>query len=147
VAAALKVKSCVENKTPQSFTSTMREICHPDVEDFAVDIMRMKEESISYALGKEGATRRKLAAAANCVLEYVGHFACFGGTRIERDTGRDYLKWLCDQRGTKITVRNSEIEDRNDCSEMRLRQSAIQFINSDKVGFGYPLIGTLASSY
>ena len=33
-------------------------------------------ENFSYALGSKGSTRRKLAAASGCIIEYVGKLAC-----------------------------------------------------------------------
>ena len=32
-----------------------------------------------YALGSKGSTRRKLATAAGCIIEYVGRLACICG--------------------------------------------------------------------
>jgi hypothetical protein len=34
-------------------------------------------DNFSYALGAKGSTRRKLAAASGCIIEYVGKLACF----------------------------------------------------------------------
>ena len=43
-----------------------------DVRGFASDTYPMDESELSYALGKDGTTRRKLARAAGCIMEYVG---------------------------------------------------------------------------
>ncbi len=42
---------------------------------------QFRGEEFSYALGKDGSTRKKLAKAAHCLMEYVGEFAVMSGTR------------------------------------------------------------------
>ena len=42
---------------------------------FATDTYPMEESELSYALGKDGTTRRKLARASGCIMEYVGQVA------------------------------------------------------------------------
>ena len=60
--------------------------------------MPVEDDDYSYALGKGGATRKKLARASGAILEYIGKFAFIAGDRKERERGRQYLKWLCSQR-------------------------------------------------
>ena len=43
----------------------------------------------SYALGKQGATRKKLEAAAHCILQYVGNTIVYAGQKIERQHGKE----------------------------------------------------------
>ena len=42
----------------------------------------MDESELSYALGKDGTTRRKLARASGCIMEYVGQVAFICGVRV-----------------------------------------------------------------
>lgn len=42
-------------------------------------------ENFSYALGAKGSTRRKLAAASGCIIEYVGKLACAPPAFVEKE--------------------------------------------------------------
>ncbi|CAK8987069.1 unnamed protein product [Durusdinium trenchii] len=94
----------VETKIPQFFTR-------------AVDTMPLPGDELSFALGKDGATRRKLARASGCILEYVGNVAYMAGTLEERLRARDYLTWLTWQRTGSVTI---ETAGRNDVREMEV---------------------------
>jgi hypothetical protein len=48
-------------------------------------------QEFPYALGVKGATKRKLSAAAGCIIEFVGHVAVLCGTKEERERGGKYL--------------------------------------------------------
>ena len=74
----------------------------------------MEESELSYALGKDGTTRRKLARASGCIMEYVGQLAFLCGTLDERQRARTYLKWLLKQRHGPVTV---DYEERDDVRE------------------------------
>lgn len=37
----------------------------------ATDLRRLKTDEISWALGRKGATRKKLASASGCIVEYT----------------------------------------------------------------------------
>lgn len=52
-----------------------------DEEGFATDRIPIRDEDYSYALGREGATRKKLARASGAVLEYVGRMAFISGEK------------------------------------------------------------------
>ena len=69
--AELKCMSAVETKRPGYFTKDVRKHTS-EKEGFASDTFPMDESELSYALGKDGSTRRKLARAAGCIMEYVG---------------------------------------------------------------------------
>jgi hypothetical protein len=45
------------------------------------DSIILSDQDLAYALGKEGTTRRKLAKASGCIMEYVGHIAYLSGLR------------------------------------------------------------------
>ena len=100
--AELKVMSTVEGKTPGFFTKKTRE--GKESAEWGTDIYLFHGEELSYALGKEGSTKRKLAKAAACIIEYVGDFAYLSGTRAERSRGMRYLKWLLKQRSGAVRM-------------------------------------------
>jgi hypothetical protein len=65
-----------------------------------------------YALGSRGATKRKLAAAAGCIVEFIGMTAYFCGYPVDRERGMSYTKWLLTQRGSKQgKVLSPEVEE------------------------------------
>ena len=72
----------------------------------------MDESELSYALGKDGTTRRKLARASGCIMEYVGQVAFICGTIEERTRARTYLKWLLKQRAGSVYV--DDLHERDD---------------------------------
>ncbi|PFH31854.1 hypothetical protein BESB_023460 [Besnoitia besnoiti] len=67
-----------------------------------IDILKIEDRHFSYCLGREGKTRRKLASAAGCILEYIGHFAFAAGASVERRRVQEYLSWLMKQREKPI---------------------------------------------
>ncbi|CAJ1422007.1 unnamed protein product [Effrenium voratum] len=87
------------------------------MEDWAVDTMPLTGDELSFALGKEGSTRRKLAAASGCILEYVGNVACMAGMPPERQRARDYITWLKQQRVGPVFI---DISQRTDATEVKV---------------------------
>eukprot|EP00913_Durusdinium_trenchii_P006780 g6372.t1 len=81
--AELKVMSSVEEKAPGQYTRGIREK-FSDSRGFATDRMIFKDDELSYALGKQGSTRKKLALASGCIIQYVGHVCFLAGTMAER---------------------------------------------------------------
>ena len=61
--AELIVMSTVENKAPGIYTRGLREKTS-DTKGFDTERMIFKDDELSYALGKEGSTRKKLELAA-----------------------------------------------------------------------------------
>ena len=76
--AELKVMSAVEHKMPGHFLdgeSLRVPLDQPgdgEDDDFDYDVFPFRGDEFSYALGGRGSTRKKIASAANCILEYVG---------------------------------------------------------------------------
>ncbi|CAD7926415.1 unnamed protein product [Amoebophrya sp. A120] len=66
--------------------------------EWGIDTMWVEQNDLSFAMGSNGVTRKKLCKATNCILEFVGNIAHLGGTKRERRTCRDYLNWLLCQR-------------------------------------------------
>merc|ERR1719389_1165242 len=91
--AELKAMSGIETKAPGTFTRGVRDKTS-DSKGFDTDRMVFKDDELSYALGKEGATRKKLEVAAGAILQYVGHAAFIAGTLKQRKRCKEYINWL-----------------------------------------------------
>lgn len=66
-----------------------------DTEGFGTDHVSIEQPDYSYALGKEGATRKKLAKASGAILEYVGRIAFISGkfhSRQHNDRKESFLQ-------------------------------------------------------
>eukprot|EP00927_Polykrikos_kofoidii_P057306 TRINITY_DN51421_c0_g1_i1.p1 TRINITY_DN51421_c0_g1~~TRINITY_DN51421_c0_g1_i1.p1 ORF type:complete len:613 (-),score=95.09 TRINITY_DN51421_c0_g1_i1:365-2203(-) len=115
--AELKVMSSVEEKAPGTFTRGIREKISDD-RGFDTDRIVFKDDELSYALGKQGTTRKKLAQASSCILSYVGHVAFMAGTMKERRRCKEFIEWLLQQRRGQVTV--DDVSARDDCTEMHI---------------------------
>ncbi|KAJ1457656.1 hypothetical protein M885DRAFT_514672 [Pelagophyceae sp. CCMP2097] len=116
--AELKTMSAVEHKHPGYCVSSKGDIKifdrvkgDEDEGGWGVDTMPLSEENFSYALGSQGSTRKKLAAASGCIIEYVGRLACFSGYKKDRRRGKDYLRWLLEQRTGQSVVTDPKARD------------------------------------
>jgi hypothetical protein len=67
-----------------------------------------------------GSTRRKLARAAHCIVQYVGLVAFLAGSRAERGRAKEYLRILLAQRKGDVHVENAET--REDCDVVEVPQ-------------------------
>mmetsp|Transcript_164632 Transcript_164632/g.528149 ORF Transcript_164632/g.528149 Transcript_164632/m.528149 type:complete len:1033 (+) Transcript_164632:223-3321(+) len=109
--AELKVMAAIEMKQPGHFTRTMAATESAD-EGFSTDTVHIMEDDYSYALGRGGTTRKKLARASNCIVEYVGRIAFFCGCKRERSNAKEYMKWLLMQRvGETVRVDHKGRDD------------------------------------
>merc|ERR1711981_701632 len=95
--AELMVMSTVENKTPGKYTKGVREK-QSDKKGFDTERLIFRDDELSYALGKEGSTRKKLETAAGAILQYVGHLCLIAGDLKERRRAREFISWLLQQR-------------------------------------------------
>mmetsp|Transcript_31359 Transcript_31359/g.70604 ORF Transcript_31359/g.70604 Transcript_31359/m.70604 type:complete len:589 (+) Transcript_31359:72-1838(+) len=127
--AELKVMSAVETKAPGTFTRGIREK-FSDEKGFATDRMIFRDDELSYALGKEGSTRKKLAFAANVILEYVGHVCFMAGTLKERRRVKQFIDWLLAQRRGSVTVK--DVSDRDDCTEMHIPENCKGWVTGNR---------------
>ncbi|CAE7941071.1 unnamed protein product, partial [Symbiodinium necroappetens] len=107
--AELKVMAAIEAKLPYFYTKNITDHCCPD--EWGRDTIPLGDEELSFALGKDGATRKKLAKASGCILEYVGHAAFMAGSLPARRRAREYLGWLLKQRTGTVYV---DTHNRND---------------------------------
>ena len=73
--AELKIMSAIESRLEGHLTERMEEH-KSDSEEWGTDIVRLKRDEVSWALGKKGATRKKLARASGYVASFVRLF-CF----------------------------------------------------------------------
>ncbi|EOD03939.1 hypothetical protein EMIHUDRAFT_108051 [Emiliania huxleyi CCMP1516] len=126
---AAKVMSAVETKRPGYFTREIQKHTS-EAEGFASDTFPMDESELSYALGKDGTTRRKLARASGCIMEYVGQVAFICGTMEERVRARTYLKWLLKQRHGSVYV--DDLKDRDDVTVVPVPRDAIGYVTGNR---------------
>mmetsp|Transcript_8560 Transcript_8560/g.29218 ORF Transcript_8560/g.29218 Transcript_8560/m.29218 type:complete len:584 (-) Transcript_8560:332-2083(-) len=126
--AELKVMSAVETKNPGHFTKDLGKLVS-DAE-WGSDQYPLSDSELSYALGKDGSTRRKLSRASGCIMEYVGHIAFLAGTKTERARARDYLKWLLKQRNGPVRVEG--LSDRDDVSTLRVPAECAGYITGNR---------------
>eukprot|EP00400_MALV-I_sp_L67-5_P000995 gene996-450_t len=108
--AELKIMAAIETKLPGYFTRGKSNFVSD--EDYGTDLYSLTSDQMAFALGKEGSTRKKLAAASHAILEYIGSFAFIAGTRRERKLGREYLQWLVMQRQSDVVI--SDLATRDD---------------------------------
>jgi len=127
--AELKVMAAIETKLPGHFTANISDFENSE-EGFATDTLVLKDEDYSYAIGRSGATRRKLARASSCIVEYVGRIAYLCGTKTERAYAREYLQWLLRQRvGEHIHV---EHNGRQDVTMLMVPSNCVGYVTGHK---------------
>lgn len=97
---------------------------------WGIDEVLLRDTDYAYALGKAGATKRKLAAASGCLLEYFYDKAILIGNKTERGRGKQYLKWLLEQKSGITHVTNEE--DRKDCTIVDIDSNVAGFVQGKK---------------
>jgi len=133
--AEMKVMSAIEHKKPGTFVGSgelyMQSRCPGDQapEGWDEDWMKLEGDEFSYALGAGGTTRKKLAAASGCILEYVGQMACMVGYKKERKRAKDYLKWLLKQKNGPVSV---DHEARDDVTVVKVPSESVGFITGHR---------------
>ncbi|CAE8643023.1 unnamed protein product [Polarella glacialis] len=127
--AELKVMSSVEEKANGQFTKGIRDK-FTDEKGFGTDRFVFKEDELSYALGKLGSTRKKLAAASGCIIQYVGHVCFLAGELAERRRGKEFLDWLLQQRRGQVTVNN--VAGRDDCTEVHVPENCKGWVTGNR---------------
>lgn len=128
--AELKVMAAIEMKQNGYFTTRDAQLpAESPEEGFATDRMPIEEEDYSYALGKGGATRKKIARASGCIIEYVGRLAYLSGLKPERARAREYLGWLFQQRVGPVEV---DYVGRTDVSIVEVPKECVGFVTGHK---------------
>lgn len=133
--AELKVLSAVETKKPGYFGKIRDEVVDRDRgknEDgtWGTDTMTFQDDELSYALGKQGGTRKKIERSSGAVVQYVGHVALFSGERAARKRAKDYMKWLFGQLEGPVYVHGWE--DRDDCTVVHVPSDCIGYITGNR---------------
>merc|ERR1719433_324735 len=100
--AELKVLSAVETKVPGYFDKIQDEVLDrdrgkDDTGTWGTDTMTFQDDELSYALGKQGGTRKKIERSSGAIVQYVGQVALFSEAKPERKRAREYMKWLFEQ--------------------------------------------------
>merc|ERR1719487_776235 len=129
--AELKVLSAVETKKPGYFEKIRDEVVDRDRgknDDgtWGTDTMTFQDDELSYALGKQGGTRKKLEKSSGAVVQYVGHNALFSGTKQERRRAKEYMKWLFMQLEGPVYV--DDWRDRDDCTVVEVPADCIGYV-------------------
>ncbi|CAK8986413.1 unnamed protein product [Durusdinium trenchii] len=114
--AELKVMAAIEAKLPSYFTKDLTDESFSST-DWGRDTIPLEDEELSFALGKDGSTRKKLAKASGCIIEYVGNVAFLAGSLPARRRAREYLSWLLKQRTGTVYV---DIHGRNDVTAVEI---------------------------
>jgi len=125
----LKVMSGIETKSPGFFTRSLREKSSRR-RGFDTDRLIFRDDEVSYALGKDGSTRKKLELASGAILQYVGFVAFIGGSRRERRRGREFVNWLLQQRRGSVTI--TDISKRDDVTEMHIPASCKGWVTGNR---------------
>lgn len=143
--AELKVMAAIEMKLPGHFTNKVTAKESPDM-GFATDTVAIKEEDYSYALGRSGATRKKLARASGCIVEYVGRMAFLSGSKQERKLSKEYLRWLLLQRiGETVHV---DSKGRDDVTVIMVPSNGVRYVAGSRVsGLGLRSIEEETSTF
>lgn len=125
----LKVMSGIETKSPGFFTRGLREK-QSERRAFDTDRMIFRDDELSYALGKDGATRKKLELASGAILQYVGHVAFIAGTLKERRRCREFVSWLLQQRRGSVTI--TDLTRREDVTEVKIPDSCKGWVTGNR---------------
>jgi hypothetical protein len=96
----LKVMAAIEMKCPGYYTTNVTDYEDPD-EGFTTDMVMISEVDYSFALGRQGSTRKNIVRTTNCLVEYIGSVAFLSGMKAERKAAREYLLWLFEERKNK----------------------------------------------
>jgi len=125
----LKVMSGIETKSPGFFTRGLRNKTSSR-RTFDTDRLIFQDEEVSYALGKEGATRKKLELTSGAILQYVGNVAYIAGSPKDRRRGQEYVKWLLQQRKGSVTI--TDTAKRDDVTEVHIPASCKGWVTGNR---------------
>jgi len=133
--AELKVLSAVETKVPGFYSSIKPEVLDRDLHQdetgtWGSDTMTFQDDELSYALGKQGGTRKKLERSSGAIVQYVGHVAIFSGTKPQRRRAKEYMKWLFDQLEGPVYV--DGWEDRDDVTVVEVPSDCIGYVTGNR---------------
>eukprot|EP00439_Symbiodinium_sp_Y106_P081598 s57_g20.t1 len=133
--AELLVLSAVETKVPGYFGQIKDEVLDRDrhrdeTQTWSTDTMQFQDDELSYALGKQGGTRKKLERSSGAVVQYVGQTALFSGTKNERRRAKEYMKWLFQQLEGPVWVEGWE--ERDDITVLDIPSDCIGYVTGSR---------------
>lgn len=136
--AMLKVMSVVEGKHEGYYVKNGEHpkvrISKEDIEQmgdgWGVDFMKLDNDILGYALGRRGDTRMKLEVASDCIIQYIGNWATFGGRAEEQLRGKTFLTWLLNQRKSDFEI--PDIAGRDDVSVLYVPESSVGYVTGIK---------------
>ena len=127
----LSVMQAIEKKRPGTFVDKDgRPVDTPVAgEEWGTQCRFLAGGEYPYALGKKGETRRKLATASDCILEYVGQLAFMSGSRAARARADQYMTWLLGQKSDAPKGRDTVLtEERSDVTPVEIPTSYVGFV-------------------
>merc|ERR1719350_452312 len=127
--AELKCMNEIEKKCPGTFTRGLREKT-TETRGFDTDRMCIKEDELSYVIGKEAATQKKLEKAAGSILQFVGRYAFIAGTPKQRRRCAEFIGWLLQQMRGAVTI--SDVSQRDDCTELHIPMNCKGWVTGNR---------------
>merc|ERR1719350_2384397 len=127
--AELKCMNEIEKKCPGTFTRGLREKT-TDTRGFDTDRVCIKEDELSYVIGKEAATQKKLEKAAGAILQFVGRYAFIAGSLKERRRCAEFIGWLLQQMRGAVTI--SDVSRRDDCTELHIPMNCKGWVTGNR---------------
>jgi len=128
--AELKCMNEIEKKAPGTFTRGGLREKITDTRGFDTDRVCIKEDELSYVIGKEAATQKKLAVAAGAILQFVGRYAFIAGIGKERRRCKEYIGWLLQQMRSAVTI--PDVSRRDDCTEMHIPMNCKGWVTGNR---------------
>merc|ERR1719330_1591766 len=127
--AELKCMNEIEKKCPGTFTRGLREKT-TDTRGFDTDRLCIKEDELSYVIGKEAATQKKLEKAAGAILQFVGNFAFIAGELKQRRRCAEFIGWLLQQMRGAVTI--PDVTRRDDCTELHIPMNCKGWVTGNR---------------
>lgn len=97
---------------------------------WGTDHVLYDDSKVSYALGKQGSTRKKIEVASGAIVQYVGKLGLYSGTAVQRKRATDYMKFLFGQLEGPIYI--DGWEDRDDCRVCKVPTDIIPYVTGPK---------------
>merc|ERR1719277_974878 len=127
--AELKCMNEIEKKCPGTFTKGLREKT-TDTKGFDTDRLCIKEDELSYVIGKEAATQKKLEKAAGAILQFVGRYAFIAGNLKQRRRCAEFIGWLLQQMRGAVTI--ADVSQRDDCTELHIPMNCKGWVTGNR---------------
>ena len=137
--AELKVMSAIEykmnghflSKDPVALKAPLNQAGDGDQdgEDWGYATRVLADDELSYALGARGSTRKKLAEASGCIVEYLQSLVVFAGDKGQRQRAQDYMNWLLEQKTGPVTV---NIEGRDDVDVVKVPSKSMGYVTGGR---------------